>query len=49
MESVASLQGISIDAMIAFPYFSGPKFVKEDGHVGTGRVPSGFYRGNHSC
>jgi hypothetical protein len=48
-ESVASLQGIVIDAVSVFPYFSGLKFIKEDGHVGTGGVPGGFYRGNHSC
>jgi len=49
LESVASLPGIVIDALSVFPYFSGSKLTKEGSHVGTGRIPSRLYRGNHSC
>ena len=42
-ESVASLQGINIDTVSVFPYFSGPKFIKEGDHVGAGRVSSRLY------
>jgi hypothetical protein len=48
-ESVASLPGIVIDRLDVFPYFPGPNRTTEGGHVGTRRVPSGLYRGNHSC
>ena len=38
LESIASLPGIVIDTLGISPYFSGPKFTKEGGHVRTGRV-----------
>ena len=49
MESVASLPGIVIDALNVLPYFSGSNHTTEGGHVGTGRISSGLYGGNHSC
>jgi hypothetical protein len=48
-ESVASLPGIVIDTLSFFSYFPGPTRTKEGSNVGTGRIPSGSYRGNHSC
>jgi hypothetical protein len=48
-ESVATLPGIVIDTLNVLPYFSGPNRTTEGGHVGTGRIPRGSYRGNHSC
>ena len=48
-ESVATLPGIVIDTLNVLPYFPGPNHTKEGGHVGTGRIPSRFYRGNYSC
>ena len=48
-ESVASLLGIVIDALNGLPYFLGPKLTTEGSHVGTGRIPSRVYRGNHTC
>jgi hypothetical protein len=32
-----------------FPYFPGPKFIKEGDHVGTGRVSSRSYGRDHPC
>ena len=48
-ESVASLLGIVIDRLSVLPYFPGPKVTTEGSHVGTGRIPSRLYRGNHTC
>ena len=48
-ESVASLQRIVIDGLNVLPYFAGPNRTTEGGHVGTGRISSGLYRGNYSC
>ena len=48
-ESVASLLGIVIDRLNVVPYFPGPKLTTEGSHVGTGRIPSRLYRGNHTC
>ena len=48
-ESVASLPGIVIDMLNVLPYFAGPNYTMEGGHVGTRRIPSRLYRGNHSC
>ncbi len=48
-ESVASLPGIVIDALNVLPYFPGSNCTTEGGHVGTGRIPSRLYGGNHSC
>ncbi len=40
-ETVASLQRIDGDMLIAFPYFSGPNLTKEGDHGWTGRVRGG--------
>ncbi len=48
-ESVASLPGIVVDALNVLPYFLGSNCTTEGGHVGTGRIPSRLYGGNHSC
>jgi len=48
-ESVATLPGVVIDTLNVLPYFPGPNHTTEGGHVGTGRISSGSYRGNHSC
>jgi len=48
-ECVATLQGIDMDLLSVLRYFSGPNCIKEDGHAGAGRVPTGSYRRNHSC
>lgn len=39
-ETVARLQGIDIDLLSVLQYFSGPNSIKEDGHAGTGRIPT---------
>ena len=44
MESVPTLLGIDSDTLSVLPYFSGPKFIKEDDHAGgevKGRVAAG--------
>jgi len=49
VESVASLQRIVLDGLNLLPYSPGLNHTTEGGHVGTGRIPSGLYRGNYSC
>ena len=49
IESVASLLWIVTDTLNVLPYFPGPKLTTEGSHVGTGRISSKLYRGNHTC
>ncbi len=48
LESVPTLLGIDSDTLSVLPYYSSSKFIKEDDHVGTGRIYRRSYRRNHA-